>query len=383
MYYGSYIVVFSLGFFCGCLFLLFFRSYRSEKNAALVAKNLSRDVEEYSRNLDKALSDMKENFQTHSRNAVSQSTEVFVKETHGQMSSNRQSVENLIDKNQAYFDNQVSRMVKELDKVVHHVIGLDKSGREKMTELSSLLSVTNLQTKRLMDTTSNINQVLTQSQSRGQWGERLAEDILKYAGFVENINYKKQVTLKTGLRPDYTFILPNNLHLHMDVKFPIENYRKYLTGETIEEKNKFIKLFISDMRVSLKDLCKRNYIDPESTVNCVLVFIPHEQIFSFFQEHGSDLFDYALENNIIPCSPLTLFAVLAVVRKACDNFTLEKKSHEILAKIEQFKKQWLMYHKSFEDLGKKISDLSTEYDKISTTRTRQLNRSFEKLEDYS
>ena len=27
---------------------------------------------------------------------------------------------------------------------------------------------------------------------RGQWGERMAEDIIRYAGLIENVNYLKQ-----------------------------------------------------------------------------------------------------------------------------------------------------------------------------------------------
>jgi hypothetical protein len=45
--------------------------------------------------------------------------------------------------------------------------------------------------------------------ARGQWGERMAEDVLRLAGFVENVNYVKQTQLEGGTgRPDFTFPLP-------------------------------------------------------------------------------------------------------------------------------------------------------------------------------
>ena len=60
---------------------------------------------------------------------------------------------------------------------------------------------------------------------RGQWGERMAEDVLRLAGFVENVNYRKQVQIEGGTgRPDYTFELPKGHVLYMDVKFPLAAY---------------------------------------------------------------------------------------------------------------------------------------------------------------
>ena len=50
---------------------------------------------------------------------------------------------------------------------------------------------------------------LANPQARGQWGERMAEDVLRLAGFVENVNYRKQTQIEGGTgRPDYTFHMP-------------------------------------------------------------------------------------------------------------------------------------------------------------------------------
>ena len=60
----------------------------------------------------------------------------------------------------------------------------------------------------LAQQTSNLNNVLSSSQARGQWGERMAEDLLHAAGLLEGINYEKQDTISGGGRPDYTFLMP-------------------------------------------------------------------------------------------------------------------------------------------------------------------------------
>ena len=43
--------------------------------------------------------------------------------------------------------------------------------------------------------TTDLNNVLSSSQARGQWGERITEDLLRAAGLVEGINYEKQDTI--------------------------------------------------------------------------------------------------------------------------------------------------------------------------------------------
>ena len=110
------------------------------------------------------------------------------------------------------------------------------------------------------------------------------------------------------------------------------------------------------------------------------MFIPNEQIYSFIHEQDSSILDDGLKNKVIFCSPITLFAVLAVIRQAVDNFALERKSKEIMSLLEKIKKQWGMFIESFEKLGKKIGDVQIEYDALMTTRKRQLEIPLNEIE---
>ena len=56
----------------------------------------------------------------------------------------------------------------------------------------------------------------------------------------------------------------------------------------------------------------------------------YEQVYGFIHEQDHALLDDALRDKVVFCSPLTLFAVLAVIRQAVDNFRLSQTSHEIL-----------------------------------------------------
>jgi DNA recombination protein RmuC len=78
---------------------------------------------------------------------------------------------------------------------------------------------------------------------------------------------------------------------------------------------------------------------------------------------------------------LTLFAVLAVIRQAVDNFALERTSTEILSLMGQFKKQWDAFVQKLDLLGKRLGDAQREYEALTSTRRRQLEKPLRQIED--
>ena len=67
-------------------------------------------------------------------------------------------------------------------------------------EVSTLIKKHEDVTLRLNDTTEHLRQALASSKKRGEWGERMAEDIINLVGMVEGINYIKQKTLSIQLQ---------------------------------------------------------------------------------------------------------------------------------------------------------------------------------------
>ena len=257
---------------------------------------------------------------------------------------------------------------------------LDKDRVEKFGELSNQLKTATEQTAALVEVTNTLREALASTKARGQWGERMAEDVLRLCGFVEKVNYLKQKAIEGGgVRPDFTFLLPNNLKLNMDVKFPLDNYLRFLEADSEAEKVKFRNAFLKDVKARIKEVTSREYINPE-TVNCVLLFIPNEQIYAFIHEQDSSILENGIKNRVVFCSPITLFAVLAVIRQAVDNFALEQTSNEILSLMGRFKKQWDEFIKKLEILGKRIEEAQKEYGTIMTTRRRQLEKPLTEIE---
>lgn len=376
--------LFALGCLFGFLLSFFFGKRLRDKSLSVIGDLVSENKEHQKLLFDAYLGELKASFKEQSLDSLQRSTETTYKLTSEQLEHNKKAIRDELSSNRGAIEKNISLMLEKVTGLGELIHTLEEKTGRNYGELGALLKQTNEQTKSLISTTGAIRDVLSNSQTRGFWGEKIAEDILYYAGFIENIHYKKQMTLPSGGRPDFTFLLPQELCLHMDVKFPLENYKNYVNAvEGGGEAKKYEKLFVADVKNTVKSLVNRSYIDPDKTVGCVLLFIPHEQIMSFIQEKAPNLVEETLKKHVIFCSPMSLLSVLMVVKKAVDTFKIQKTSQELMESMNAFKKQWTMYSGSFESLGKKIKDVEAEYDKLTGTRTRLLTSVVERMTKHS
>lgn len=288
----------------------------------------------------------------------------------------------VIDREHEAVAAKVGGVETELQRVATLVADLQKERAEQTGQLSSGLEQAFQVTSALAETTQSLRQALASPKARGQWGERMAEDVLRAAGFLEGTSYWKQTKLATGGMPDYTFPLPAGHVVHMDVKFPIDNYLRWLETDDEAAGTRLAKAFQRDVRLRVKELTDRSYIDPATTVDYLLLFVPNESVYGFLHEHDPDLIDFALGHKVVLCSPTTLFATLAVIRQAMDNFMIEQRSHEILAALGGLREQWERWEEPMDKMRRGLQSAQRAFDDLSGPRSRQFERQLEKLESF-
>jgi len=170
----------------------------------------------------------------------------------------------------------------------------------------------------------------------------------------------------------------------MDVKFPLDNYMHYLKAESDHDRKRYREELLKNTKVMIRQVTGREYINPsDNTVDYVIVFIPNEQVYSFINEAEPTIMDEALRQKVILCSPFTLYAVLAVIRQAIENFNLERTASEILQLLAEFGKQWTVYKERFKAMGDRLDAARKEYDTLVTTRSNMLERPLKKIKELS
>jgi DNA recombination protein RmuC len=315
--------------------------------------------------------------------ALSKSTEEFLKLAKSRFDAERDLGSRELEGKKELIDRRLEEMTTKLEAVSSLMRDLEKDRASKFGELADRLREVNEKTADLTATTGSLKEALSSSHARGQWGERMADDILRLAGFVDGINYVRQRVLpESGRRPDFTFFLPRGLTLNMDVKFPFDNYLAWLDASSDIQREQCRQSFLKDVKARIKEVASRDYIDPaHDTLDYALLFIPNEQVYSFIHEQDPAMVDEGLRQKVVFCSPVTLYAILAVIRQAVDNFTLEQTSKELLALFGTFSKQWKEFLKKLEHLGKQIEGARDDYESLVNTRRRSLDRPLKRLEE--
>src|SRR5262245_55549780 len=276
-----------------------------------------------------------------------------------------------------------TEMRSELDKLGSIVTALAEQSARSFGQVDESLRNHADVTRTLSQSAQALREAMASPTARGQWGERMAEDVLRLAGFVENLNYFKQSQLDgaTG-RPDFTFPLPKGHELYMDVKFPMAGYLRYLDAVTDSDRQAQRAAFLRDVRARVRELARRDYAreSARQSVDYVLMFLPNEQLTGFIHEHDPSLLDDAMQQRVVMCSPLTLFAFLGVIRQAYDHFVTEQTSDQILALIGKFGVQWQKYTEQLEKVHAKFEQLDRQFEELMGPRRRQLAKPLEQLD---
>ncbi|MEY2968542.1 MAG: hypothetical protein RIQ64_1169 [Actinomycetota bacterium] len=220
--------------------------------------------------------------------------------------------------------------------------------------------------------TDNLSEILSSSQKRGQWGERVVEDMLRAAGFIEGVNYAKQDVNSVGGRPDFTFMMPPDRVLFMDVKFPLDKYAEHFNAETDALRTSAKAEFVRAVRGHIDTLARRDYTvnAKEESLDYVLMFLPNESISGFVHEADPGMIDYALSKKVVLCSPLALYSFLVVIRQATDSFHTEQTAASIMQQINKFNKEWQNYVKAVDEVKDVFDKLTDKVESIGTGGTR-------------
>jgi DNA recombination protein RmuC len=311
---------------------------------------------------------IKDAFGNLSKEALDQNIETFMKIAESKFGDLMKSSDAQLDEKKKLIDSSLVEMKKQLE-------GLKK----QTTELTGQMEASKIGISELSDTTTQLRQILSSSQARGQWGERMVEDILAFIGLTEGINYEKQ-SQEGSDRPDFKFKLPDGKHINMDVKFPLSHYEKYISSENEAEQESEKKAFLKDVRNHIKEISGRSYIDPNAgTVDYVIMFIPNESIYSFLNKEDHNLIDFSLSKKILLCSPVTLYAILSLIRQAVSNFHMEEKAGEVQKLVITFREQWDNFIDKLEALGKTLGTVSNHYEDLAGTRRRALEKPMDKI----
>jgi DNA recombination protein RmuC len=259
---------------------------------------------------------------------------------------------------------------------------LEQDRTKKFSELTTQLENHRRLTDELRISTEQLGKVLSNNQQRGEWGERIIEDLLTSNGLIEGVHYLKQAKLAaTTLRPDISLLLPNERTVPVDVKFPYAEIQKMSLAETKAARDLHLKQFSVDLKNKITKVAE--YISPEyQTLDYAILFVPNEMVFSFINQKFPHLVDEAIAKRVLIVSPFTFLIVARTVLESYRNFMIGDKLKEVVRAIDEFVKEWGVFKDKFSKYGKSLQTLQNDYDELTGTRVRQMERKITRIEKY-
>lgn len=300
--------------------------------------------------------------------------------------------EKLHKHNQQAMDVTLSPLREQLKDFRHKVEEVyDKETRERVSLLSEIGQLKNLNQQMSKDALNLTNALKGDSKVQGNWGEVILEKVLEDSGLRKGHEYETQVSLHDGegrrRNPDVVVRLPEGKDIVVDAKVSLLDYELYCASEDDDERQQALKRHIQSIRNHIQGLSFKEYENLEGirTLDFVFIFIPIEAAFLLAVEHDQSMFREAYDKNIIIVSPTTLLATLRTVESIWRYERQNKNAEEIAKQAGRLHDQFVLVIESLDDMGRQLEKAQQAYektyDRFSKGRGNMVNRiaSLEKL----
>jgi len=211
----------------------------------------------------------------------------------------------------------IEQLVQPLRKSLDEVERVRAGSHAKLEEQLRALARTH---DSLQQETNKLVRALRSPNQRGRWGEVQLANVLERAGMIAYCDYvEKESTEADGRRltPDMIVRLPNGSCIVIDSKVPIDAYLNAADTADDTVREGLLRDHARQVRDHIRALGAKSYWARFSPApELVVMFLPGDPLLGTALQMDPTLFEYAVEQRVIPASPLTLVALLRTVAMA-------------------------------------------------------------------
>ena len=212
------------------------------------------------------------------------------------------------------------------------------------------------------------NALQGQKKTQGNWGELMLENVLDSAGLRAGTDYEREKSFNTEdgrLRPDVVVYLPQERHLVIDAKTSLNAYTRYVNADNELQAQQAIKEHVDAVKARINELASKSYdrLPGLNSPEVVIMFVPIESAFVEALKYQSDIYQQAIEKNILVATPTTLLTSLNIVKQLWRFEEQTKYSKELANRAERFYNKLNGFLTSMEGVGKQLDKAKESYDK--------------------
>lgn len=279
---------------------------------------------------------------------------------------------------QAQFERTIAEKVTSLDKRLGETLKeTATTTAETMGGIQARLSVIDEAQKNITALSGQVvglQEVLSNKQSRGAFGQAQMEDIVR-DGLPPTL-YEFQAKLSNNSRPDCVIRLPGAKSvLVIDSKFPLEGFEALKRAASEEEKKQATARVRADVLKHVSDIAEK-YILPGETQTPAIMFVPSESIYAELHDGFTDVIQKAHRSQVIVVSPNILMLAINTVQTVMKDARMREQADRIqkevgvlMQDVRRLAERVLALQRHFNQAEGDIKDITISMEKISKRGT--------------
>ncbi len=327
-----------------------------------------------------------------------------VRKTHAEALTRQ--IEALKAEMKAETDELLRKREEELNKKAHETFstitgGLERdiknmkeafeSNRKTQTETSSAMkeslasAIRNLEenTKSIGSKADNLADALRgQNKMQGCWGETILQTLFDNEGFIEGVNYDREVTLRDSkgnvilnedsgskMRPDYIVHFPDKNDVVIDSKVSLAAFSDYIQASDEAARKEASARNLSSIREQVRRLSGKNYsgyLAPgHRMLDYTVMFVPNYSALQLAYSEDPNVWRDAFSRNVLITTEETLMPFLRMITIAWRNTEQVRNQEKIIDGATKMIERVAELVKTFEVLGRRLDDAHEAYEKCN------------------
>lgn len=202
-----------------------------------------------------------------------------------------------------------------------------------------------------------LSRILAQPKLRGLAGEFQLKEIL--ADTLPPEKFEMPFAVADGYVDAVIHLAAGDLYI--DAKFPLDDFRRSLEpGLGTAEIEAHRKAFFAKVKTEIASIRKK-YLLQGTGLDYALLFVPSEVVFLELIQNV-ELHRHAIENHVVPCSPVSLFAYLQAIALGFRSEKVAEDVQRVEQQIRTLAKKFETFWASFEAVGQRIVQAQKAYD---------------------
>lgn len=325
---------------------------------------------------------LREAFNAISKDIIDKNNNVFLERANDKLNDFAAKLDQKMEGENRSVNNIVVPVGEQLKELQKQVAEMENKRASAYSGLEATVGELRKQNDMLKSEAQSLNSALRNSSVRGKWGEEQLRRIAELSGMTEHIDFEEQFITEDSKRPDMTIFLTGNRAIPVDSKTPMDEYLLFAEASEPKERSAHLEQHIRAVKRHIDALAKKEYWKSlDRSVPFVVMVIPYESGLSAIFETDKEIFQYALDKNVLLLSPMTFYAFLKSVSMGWTEYNMAENAKEISKLSNELIERFERFVKYLDEIGSNMGKAVSKYNEAVGSYNKRLLPTFNKLKD--